>query len=1308
MSTGVELGRLLLAETQETLLIPGNNSFSQKLENVLFDVKIHKLNATALRFWLASFLITLPTVKNLYYPKIVSHRFTLDQHCVSLILVANANDKIRNLNASEVKRFTFCVDCTLKDDRSISIINRFKVEFNTQKASEFIYVLKKQEGFYHVETLNFVKCQTNLQSMIQNLAMPHISNGPVIKQDNILSFNKNLSQDDHVLKIMADFFAGSLFSDYVKSFGKTIDSSLLVLSIHAVLMGHFESQLNVESFAVFEGNERCSVGVRMSNSNAQLVMLLQSHEDRDFFVSSLSEVALKKTLELQSPIFVSFSVYSWENSFIWRQSLVKNQQIKEFLPTVFKSLLSLDDVVHFIAILNHALFKNLNRGELGAAMLASAQSDNRLTERFMSVDILTPNQENADYYTFIFRNRDLILIINLAENEQVDLEQSEINNLPKGILDDASVVNTINIVAESSYRKSGLNNCNRETICFPEFIIPGYHVSFKYVKTPSQTHRSPITKRDLITVNSFLSNNIHSLRSLEISRALTSYPKFLSKPSKLEAFLTGLLLSKFISQRISGNNLKLFKHANSDFEDYVYAVKIYNRPYFDTLTAEFDMIHLKYALTRRECKSKNVKIISIYIVSEGNDTTFTACQPSTYETNKTICEDFQKNENQKFKKHESHTYSYSSYVKGQTTDINSKLEKSYSNERRVDFSPNFKLSTRCEFLNQLHSACLLSKLGANVKAKVVKYYEQTGIQIMGNYHKTNLDICCEDFTEQLKIKTLPIFDSKSVVKEISQNRVYAREIVRMLTMAKTRNSSKILPSDQNGLFAQMTDAKNGPYLIFSTGNFQIIKGSSTKQQILFIDKGEHAVTTGEKDDIIILQKPSLTSGYINGMGGENTLILMTNNETSAVDITSNNNILLVKGNKDKMMFIKNVTHVLGRSYVPENLHVTCGLRMVNLRGGNEIYNDFLHVDVDKCIEKLTIKTAKYTKILHKSAKGNVKYVMHDGPVDLTFSGNEKTLISTGEIVVQRNFSDLSYAGIINSNSGMASLEFEYYQDEQDNVITFHNFTHLKVKFNDYIFEASGEHFQLIRDCKIHGNFDRHMKTMHMTSIPLRRISVNCGEAASEIYSYVQSGISRKGNTFISQKHIAFESDPAADVTRFEYQDFNEEGVVFVYELLPQIESKSVKIYIEDETRNTRYFDIRKISTAYEMKRYELQVFCTTENGEKLLRIVVWMNETGISLADIKFSPGKAINDKVMVITLLHSFEINLLTAEQNMEVQNNIELKKATQFMDYSVFKGFYFGKIIQDDCILNKHGDEISDGCTSLKGSRLCMILLK
>jgi len=263
------------------------------------------------------------------------------------------------------------------------------------------------------------------------------------------------------------------------------------------------------------------------------------------------------------------------------------------------------------------------------------------------------------------------------------------------------------------------------------------------------------------------------------------------------------------------------------------------------------------------------------------------------------------------------------------------------------------------------------------------------------------------------------------------------------------------------------------------GDKSIIKGLDN-QNIFILGKGTKSVIGGGKNDVTVLNHPHF-SGFIDGQGGRNTLILKYQLDDqdfqrhttvirgksltkSSIEVFDQNNILKSSAT------LLNIHTIIGNKNLPEKLENGCKFTTVDLQGGNGNKWDEITISYDeaKCASNTMIILESFTTINFIGSAWNNRSIQVDvknGPVRIENVQHEK---NRGAIFIQAKFYDLRFMGLEHIDQNRFNIAILYKSLVGDPFIFLKRCSKLiRLKFIDYTLETTGNQFSLQKNSENH-------------------------------------------------------------------------------------------------------------------------------------------------------------------------------------------------------------------------------------------------
>jgi len=1207
-----ELGQLLLQE--QSLSRSTTSPFCEQLGQLLYEHRYHESSTAALKIFLTSLLVSSASVKQANYPPLLSDGslFDIGANHVSLALSVQEGK-----GGNMLKGFTFFLNGT--DDavfrRDLLVNLRYRASrMRITKVYTHYYSLTlkydavRKERVYHVEKTCKKIDTRNAERETLDQHIPQLITMPEMNVTALNFFdNHHQSQDEkHVtlFNLLAHYFADPTFQTNLKKLGGKIDAEFMLRAVHAIVAGHFQKtyQISTASFLDHHSGHLLSMSMKSERVFCSPIPIMFWTEPRDEQDEKLlgsmftAQYTVPSTTHFTDSRFLSVYVECQENECIWRtdEQRVKN---RERLLRPLRSWKN-QDTRSFLTYIKQDLMYLVGKLPLGHFLCGYFASD-RFANLFRYKTVLTPNTER-DYFTFVLLYHNMFaLIINVADKPTGSAEWLQNVHTSEHNQRETQVVN---IMLEQDPRLNKINPNEYETA---ETFLPGYKVVVERQITTKPSGAVLVTNETIGLHDPEPFYQLGSNRnSLDYTKAMLELVSKLvpvySSVQELAALFQGLVSQYTNSYNLAGTDLVVHRMDRLG-ENQFLLVQLKNLVDMQTSGDGRYLDNVKRQLKGQHPFYMKIHVVSVYLEDCRNLSTAIICGPHQNSNEETTCSKRNgRQENDLFLDWSSVIEIDASMQPETNNQVDTSMCQQQASEiryRMAKVSSARLLRYERHTLNKIHTVLLYNVLGENLKVLGDKKLSRLALRntilpftnLTDDFYNTN-DNC--DHAEQVPSNN-DILDS--MFQENSKLQHVLSNVFKTLQIShdKSQENMTIVPVDDGVYFGLFGTKLLVTFSLQGIHNLLVNTQSSSENNVVFLDAGSKALRTGPQDDVILIEKAVQLSGFVNALGGNDTVFLVADSEVlmtkyRSVFVKSEpGNLLTVKNTEDDELILYNVEHFVGAKNSPDFMDYTGGLVTVNLQGGLLSRFDMIKVDVVGSQDETTIILDRNTDVEHVSSNGKLRYKVVEGPVKFVVVSNATSTDHEDnkptEIAVEHDLFDITDFRLVwSSDTKTASAHFSFNDAQQ--LELFHIDSSFQITFQgDYSLNIQDGIGHLTRNCTNHPehiqidpNFSRMLTENKII------LNDQCKNQPTVVYTGLNIDNTQTDDDILPNPYRLLENDHNQAETYF--TELNDPITTGVYKLKtlcsdPRKECQHITATIE--TGKQQFVDLREATRLFE-------------------------------------------------------------------------------------------------------------------------------
>jgi len=918
MAPNAELGALLLNEPY-VAQNPLDQNFSQALTKLFYKHKFHELSLAQVKIWMASFLVSLKSVDQpgVWFQVLGAHLDVSDENIYLILATENPGiifSYVFDFNSTSGQKDNF---------KNSQIMRVLRERWNATKTYQFNYSLELEYDGEHEKHVYQVKLvnigQVNYFPYVdhRNFGQKTISNLVRMRKINAqtaLDFTSGNQQS--LVGLLIDFFSDKQFKNHLAKLGTgQLTTDFLLVALHAVLTGHFQHTYGLDMNIVLNMNGQISTltvnassPAQTSPCNRQPVVFWTEQPPKDVH-SLFARFEPPALASFASETYLSMYLFCANNECIMRSK----QQLYETRYTPIRPTYFWRDgeTEMFVNMLVRDLAVLIGQHQLGPFLTGYFMTE-KFSRLFLQRLVLTPHVTssksssssswNNDYYSFVLMLRsNVALVVNVAEKPTSAKAEELVNfkwfsGIPFRQNNQTIMTQTINIVREDDPRVKLAKNSQDNYKLLPTSFLANYNViverkmQSKLVQhatnTDDQRNASAINQELYMYQYKYtILNNINTLLPV-----MKNMPKIYRSQSDLMAMLDGFLLQHIDTYKLTesttvyrDNTVTKSAAAVNEFA----TLKIFGSPYSD------DLVRQNIQSVKEQVKSSTepitVELLMFFFDKLPALDSYTFCRHET--SSSTICTRNDMNTT-------STVYNYASIftnVENTTTNTCDNVEDHSSDRAETKsvqkmFTPLVEKTSHNEQLSSVHSLLLYSQFGMNleklasIKLQALDVGPENSLAIFTNIiNDVYLKQCPGDPRHQFEYETLA---KQGQEHQVVEDELFRKFLTKTFTQLKRsykyHKDLTILPADDNlyvGIVGNETSTDQHYTAVFSMGNMQNIRAVEKQDNVMVVSEGAKALLLGSENDLIIVDKASDASGFINAQTGSNTVVLIDLTDT---------------------------------------------------------------------------------------------------------------------------------------------------------------------------------------------------------------------------------------------------------------------------------------------------------------------------------------------------------------------------------------------------------------------------------------------
>jgi len=1204
------------------------------------------MSASSHKEWLAVFLASFSSIDNPEFRQIINQKFDLDKNHIALIQTINRSNK-REFS-SHVFSFNLINPFANGQwkNKWIQTIFEMSKKYPKRPILSYNYNIgmkyskERQETIYHVtrEKIPYKRPRgalKNVKPFPDLLKMPKITANAL----NFVPENKN-KVDLSIMNILIRYFTQE--SWLLQKLSIKFSAEFLIRSIHAIMVGHFENTLKLSS----QTNVHLKGSLKSVSFSApdffcfnEPVVLWtgETFDQNEKFIQP------KPSFEtgFVSDAFISVYFYCSINECMWRRKTVLQNRdfnpFKWFRPIVWKA----QDTVALMDQMKHELDhllanKNLPLGYLMYGWFLAGEFSNL----FKHVRLVLLPSKKHDYFSFILVHYDFALVLNVLDNQINANVASKFDSLLfnincKGLKPNRTQVVNIFRIPETKPKFSTTINAKFET--YGSFVN-----RYQVMIEKESSFKQPITGDDReidFTHQNLLGQYLLSMnrRSLDDFIILTNY--ILNRISltgsenqdNLSAIMNGILSKFFAVYKLNGPELLVFD-INKNF--HLEFVAIFVQKTSEKSPAK----NTEYwnALMQKVDDANDIQIHQLILLIDNVTDIQASTQCNLDEHNiigPSIC-------------YQINSYNHTGFPTP-TFDRSTWETCPEAKETFLEFSTRGKLIDDQKEVRSIHNMLVYGMMGSNLQKVVVKKVDKaSNLPVMSFVTSQNEEKLLGKILET-SLATHTFSDDPNLGNQLEN--IFAE--IRVILNDEPGKNFKIIPADDGLYIGFSEDHSDLEKFIFSIdATIHSVEGVVDTQNLLFVGDGTKSVKTGDKNDVILIDKSSKIDGFIDTKEGNDTLVLFATKSTlhsQTIIKSETGQLVTLKTDGLNELTLLNVEHILGSKNSHNHLELKCGLRSVNLRGGTNEKYDHIQVDVETCPQETSIILEGFTQIHQKSGNDKLRYNFIGGRANMEFEHQTSERFETLALVaVQFKLADLGGIKVLWKNDSHCDVFIRLDPENTQWLYMFNFNSKIKVIFeDDYQLYIQNHQLYMGKDCNEDLNHQKFQISQNFyNELVDQKITVveKCSTKPTIIYTGTRKNEAHNDIDILPDQYLSLENYPYSE-TYFMAQKTNL-PIVYNIENTCQTLTNCQTVKSTVELNNDALFDMRELTRQHENYGFVSKIMTEPDsnNANKLSTISILV--TKANLPDIKLAEVNLeykINEvpQITVLTSRNRFEL---------------------------------------------------------------------
>jgi len=741
--------------------------FADKFEQFLFEHKFHETGLLSVRYFLTTFLLTIPSVGDYASEIGTTSFFKSDLEALTFVTVGESNE-LDNFepNNLKVKAFSFRLESNdssyvavteneVRDfmnyqsiiDGNRIILHEFSIRsdyspiykqnvFNVQTKQKNLTMISEHNKTKRRPFLKLVKKRDECKGENTNnyICAKQI---PKIVPDEHFSFEENLFKDrtkPNLLKLLTNYLTSEPINGYNSQVGVTMSTEFLIRSVHAVVSGHFAEQLGIKSATTVDLEGHISNVIFKAYSNIPVVFsVCEKTNSRKQFNQRNFEISLPVNTDFICDEYISAQVACQNNECLWRTRDVSKRNYTQH-PVSFNTYdWHHSRLMSYLNMLRQTVFSLMDaESKLSLLMLGHFLGDRDTDDGLKPLKImLAPNRTDPteNYFTFAYIEDEFALVINIVEDSRL----ADVRKLcttfrisgyqPKY----TQVVNIISIKDGEDKVKPVNSNFTKMNVQF----VPGYRISMQEeIHMVESVNISPRTAYMLKMPDWHLDLSCY-LRFYRhcVSTLFSFLPKVYQTVQDLNTIMLGIFSQNYLTYRF-GNSPETIVNVNGKFM----STKLVEGDY-DEKSLETKLFEAQQIIQGIKVQPAFDLLYSVVFVNSiENPQNITKCSSSEHPeiSNTTTCFHYilGKNENSKMYYHIDNNnksiVSIKSVIKVESeSSVDYKDTKKMTSEfpqlGHFQFSDrNYSEPQKCDRVNKIHNLLLYASMGENIMTYITQ------------------------------------------------------------------------------------------------------------------------------------------------------------------------------------------------------------------------------------------------------------------------------------------------------------------------------------------------------------------------------------------------------------------------------------------------------------------------------------------------------------------------------------------------------------------------------------------------------------